>query len=572
MKVLFVSPTGTLDNGAEVSIVNLMALLSKRGHQVFNVFPRTTNSTVDAYLDFLEQAQVKPIPLETYQWWWEDAPSVANFDSELTKIYYYRNVKAIRKIIREEKIDLVISNTANVFLGAIAAACEGVQHFWMIHEFPYGEFAYYKDKLPFMVAHSNKIFAVEGRLAQELSSVVPKDKLGTFVPYSELPTINIAESLEHRIVSIGKLTERKNQLELLRAYEQLSRPDIPLVFIGGWDEEYKDKCDQFIQEKSLSNIHFWGHMSSPWTQVKSKDIIAFSSSLETFSLVLIESLITGQPVVFSDNPGHRTVSNKFNIDGCDYELGQVDQLVALLEERLNTYDSYHQESQILAHQIKLAYNLESSYTSILDALEKESNPTTLTPISPLFDIDISDQALPYLQRQRVKIYFANQDGQFREDKTLVFPFKDQDKFSFTSQDTARIRIDLSELPALYTFLTLVSEKTNQVFMPVLTNGVLHENGYLFIDQDPQLIYDVPIGEPLIFTYQKAPQGHLITPLLHYREAEQERVFRNELEQLKSQLEESRKSYEQVNRDYHAVIGSRRWIIPTKIINFFRRNK
>lgn len=36
--ILFISPTGTLDNGAEISIVNLMKYLVKKGYRVLNVF------------------------------------------------------------------------------------------------------------------------------------------------------------------------------------------------------------------------------------------------------------------------------------------------------------------------------------------------------------------------------------------------------------------------------------------------------------------------------------------------------------------------------------------------------
>lgn len=572
MKILVVSPTGSLDNGAEVSILNLMALLSQQGHQVFNVFPRTTNSTVGAYLERLEQAQVRPISLETYQWWWEDAPAVGTFDPDMTKIYYYRNIKAIREIIREEQIDLVISNTVNVFVGALAAACEGVRHFWLIHEFPYGEFAYYKEKLPFVIAHSEKIFAVEGELSKILSQFIPADKLGTFVPYSDVPTVEITQGAEHRIVSIGKLTERKNQLELLMAYQQLGRFDIPLIFIGSWDETYKAKCDQFIQENSLKNVRFFGHVPNPWTHVKSQDIIAFSSSLEAFPLVLIEALMTGQPAVFSDNPGHVTIANKFNIDDCQYVLGRVNQLVSLLDERLKLYNSYYQKSQFLATQLKEAYNLEISYTAILDALEREVGGSTLSPISTLFDLEISNQAVPYLQHQLVKIYFSDRDERFTEDRILEYPMKEKDELSFTNRESTRIRIDLSELPGLYMLVSLVSEETGKIFAPISTNGLPSEEGYLFSDHDPQLIYDVPIGERLIFTYRKAPEGYLITPLLQRRETEQEQLYKQELENLNRQLDASRRSYDQLNRDYHTVIGSRRWIIPTKIINFFRRNK
>lgn len=51
---------------------------------------------------------------------------------------YNKNVKDIRNIIVDNKVDLVISNTVNVFQGALAAAFEHVKHFWLIHEFPVG--------------------------------------------------------------------------------------------------------------------------------------------------------------------------------------------------------------------------------------------------------------------------------------------------------------------------------------------------------------------------------------------------------------------------------------------------
>ena len=37
--ILFISPTGTMDNGAEISIFNLMKFLVSKGYRVLNVFP-----------------------------------------------------------------------------------------------------------------------------------------------------------------------------------------------------------------------------------------------------------------------------------------------------------------------------------------------------------------------------------------------------------------------------------------------------------------------------------------------------------------------------------------------------
>ena len=51
MNVLFISPTGTLDNGAEISILNLMKYLSDEGLNVYNVFPLNENESQNKYAE-----------------------------------------------------------------------------------------------------------------------------------------------------------------------------------------------------------------------------------------------------------------------------------------------------------------------------------------------------------------------------------------------------------------------------------------------------------------------------------------------------------------------------------------
>ncbi|HEM5056787.1 TPA: glycosyltransferase, partial [Streptococcus suis] len=144
MNVLFISPTGTLDNGAEISIVNLMRYLSEVGINVHNVFPESQHSTSQKYTETMLEYGIVGHPVSTVQWWWEGAPNSKDIRPDLLSFSYQYAVSKIRQIIRDKEIDLVISNTVNVFQGAVAAACEDVRHIYLIHEFPFGEFEYYK--------------------------------------------------------------------------------------------------------------------------------------------------------------------------------------------------------------------------------------------------------------------------------------------------------------------------------------------------------------------------------------------------------------------------------------------
>lgn len=99
-KILFVSPTGTLDNGAEISIYHLMAHLAKKGHKVINVAPiylGEPENMHDEYIANFASQSIETHLLRAAKWWWEDAPGGLPADEE-TRTYYYReNISRIKK-------------------------------------------------------------------------------------------------------------------------------------------------------------------------------------------------------------------------------------------------------------------------------------------------------------------------------------------------------------------------------------------------------------------------------------------------------------------------------------------
>ena len=207
-KILFISPTGTLDNGAEISIVNLMEYLVETGHQVINAIPDYHVAVQQDYISSLAALAIETIALPSVKWWWEDSPGGLPGSPESRARSYQDNTSALRKILTERKIDLVITNTVNMFQGAVAAACEDVPHFWLIHEFPDGEFGYYKEKLDFISDYSQEIFAVRGALQRQLQNLLPDRKVLSFAPFTKIYPTDTGErdGVERRIVSVGRLT------------------------------------------------------------------------------------------------------------------------------------------------------------------------------------------------------------------------------------------------------------------------------------------------------------------------------------------------------------------------------
>ena len=390
--ILFVTPTTTFDNGAEISIFYLMKYLVSQGYNVFSVCQEIPEPQQDEHRKHYDEVGINAIYLPAAKWWWEDAPGGQPGSKAHRVESYRRNIKEIGGVIEEYSIDLVISNTVNVFQGAVAAKVAGVPHYWLIHEFPEKEFAYYLDKCDFISEFSTEIFSVSGNLNDKLQQLFNDKQIGCFVPYTQIPDMELDKGDKARIVSVGRVNERKNQLELIQSFGQLQKDensDLELVFIGPWDDDYKKKCQHYIDEHNLTNISFLGFKSNPWEYLTDKDICVFTSAQETFGLVYVEAILKGLPVILSDNLGHKTAYDIFKI-GSMYHLGDVDELSGMIISMLGN----QQEVYIQAHQdkekAKRLYRVEKTYEEIISKIKSQkalTSKSSLRHIADLFTVN-----------------------------------------------------------------------------------------------------------------------------------------------------------------------------------------
>lgn len=567
-RILFVSPTGTLDNGAEKSITNLMIYLSENGYQIFNVYPENGHYTHRQYIQSLLKKNIKLYPLQTIKWWWEEAPGDSLFSKEERSLFYQYNIKQIRDIIKNEKIDLVISNTVNVFQGSIAAACEKIPHYWLIHEFPDREFSYYKDKINYIFDNSDKVFSVVGGLTETLSELTNQNsKLNSFVPYSHLSDESLISSDKRRIISIGRINENKNQLELLEAYAKLNRQEIPLVFIGDWEEDIKKQCDAFIKEYSLRNVHFLGFREKPWDEVTDADICVFTSKSEAFSLVFVESVLKGVPSIVSNIKGYQSVSDYFQA-GKSYNLNDTDELKDRILELLDNFDDYKSSFLTIKNNSKKLYTVGNCFHSIISSLEslQENNEKSLAALDSLLGSVVPSHEIFDIKSQYISIFYSKKEEDFTEDNCYKFPLQYMDQIFFQVPiDTGKLRIDLSELPIYIESVSLkTSSNLEQEVFITATNGINTGMGLLFDKNDPQILYSIDGVDSInyVFTYKLKDIFKLM----------KENSILSEISNLHSKHNQLVSDYQKLSDTYSSIINSKRWKMSSKIINFFRRSK
>ncbi|HFI0246402.1 TPA: glycosyltransferase [Streptococcus suis] len=201
--------------------------------------------------------------------------------------------------------------------------------------------------------------------------------------------------------------------------------------------------------------------------------------------------------------------------------------------------------------------------------------------------ELTSGEVPYEYRtEKVTVYFEHPKNGFNQEDLLQVPISSKDKISICIPgDCRKIRIDLSEKPSFYSKVQLVSDSSRTEIIPSFTNGISLGNSFIFPNTDPQIIYDISelFGKNFIFEYEMFDIDDIYSEDFGMKvlgrevldlKQKQARAESLEIEniQLKNLIENQQKDLISITNQYNSVISSRRWTIPTKIINFFRRNK
>ena len=98
-------------------------------------------------------------------------------------------------------------------------------------------------------------------------------------------------------VSVGRLTRVKGYLRLLTACKRLMNEgyDFRLWLIGEGEE--RTVLEKYIADNQLDFVTLYGNQSNPYPYVKAADWFISSSYAESFSLVAVEAMIIGTPVI-----------------------------------------------------------------------------------------------------------------------------------------------------------------------------------------------------------------------------------------------------------------------------------
>ena len=183
---------------------------------------------------------------------------------------------------------------------------------------------------------------------------------------SNIKVVKKIKSSTIRLLNIGLLGKRKNQLLLVEALDRLKLKgykNIELHLLG--DEEdigYIKMLKEKISRYNLDNIYFQG-FCDPYEYYNKCDIFILSSVVESFALVRVEAMSVGMPVITTDvGDAYMQIENNYN----GYIVNSLDEMVIAIERYINNTQLIEEH----AHNGKIIYNNKFTKDKMIEQYQR----------------------------------------------------------------------------------------------------------------------------------------------------------------------------------------------------------
>ncbi len=310
MKVLFLSHGANLDGGAEKVLLRLIEGLDRRRFEPVVVVPGR-----GAFSRRLEELGIRYHVVS--QFWMvfrgAKAPVLA-----VNCLLNLGPVRRLRRLIAEERIDLVYTNSVVIFGGGVAARLAGVPHVWHLHEFvfchPNFEFGFGAPVLRRSLdLLADRLLVVSRAVADDLGLPPGEEKVAVVpnglppeswaaLPLAQVPDLRREFGIpEHGriLLFLGSLAAYKSPDKAVEALGCLGRSDVYLVMVGGRGEEpTMRRLAQAIARHGLDGqVILTGYRTDVPRFLAAAEVALVPTLTEAWGLATAEAMAAGLPVV-----------------------------------------------------------------------------------------------------------------------------------------------------------------------------------------------------------------------------------------------------------------------------------
>lgn len=308
MKNLLIIDPANFLGGAEKFMIDL---INANTFKNFNVYLLTNNNK--DYLNQINNKNINIIKMDLQNLPFKNVLNIFKFI-----IYVYR----ISKIIKEKKIDIIITNLVRThFLGAILSKINKKDIYWFLHDFTFP-----KKLLNLTINIPKKIFVVSTSIKKYLiKNTKIKDRKNIITIFNAIDKENIKilknkksdislpkkRKTDYWVAIIGRIEQWKGQEEfiqtakiLLKKYKNIK------FFIAGETannkeaQNYYNKLLKTIINISKTNIITTGYIKNIFPFIKKMDcIVNLSQEPEPFGRTIIEAMLMKKNIIATNLGG-----------------------------------------------------------------------------------------------------------------------------------------------------------------------------------------------------------------------------------------------------------------------------
>ena len=304
--VLFVSHSSEL-NGAERMLLDVIRGLDRGKFRSLLTLPRT---------GLLQRmAEETGIATRVLPMKWSLTERSKTWKQPLTRAWNFPGVIRMARLIRNEAVDLVVSNTSAIWTGAFAARRAGVPHVWFVHEILDGKNPLLSHILgrKALVRRMDKlavrIIANSRASARSFEGTGKAVVIGNGIdtrrrPAPDLAALRVSLGLGEGVEAlgvIGKIYPGKGQKEAVLALDLLKRcrPDVRLLVVGEVkDRGYAAEVGETVRRLGLEkNVIFSGFREDLSGILALLKVLILASTVDSLGRVGLEAMAAGTPVV-----------------------------------------------------------------------------------------------------------------------------------------------------------------------------------------------------------------------------------------------------------------------------------
>ena len=293
MKKILCFTDSLISGGAQRQIVGLAKLLHEKGYNVKLIYYHP----IEFYKSFLDENGVQ-----------NELIQGASDKS--------RRLFLIAKKIMEFNPDVVISylDTPNI-ISCLLKAC-GMKYKLIASERNTTQTLSKFERIKFFMMRWAD-FIVPNSYSQEdfIRTHFPKlnSKLYTitnFVDTNVFSPVVLKKTSTCRIISVGRVTEQKNTMNLLKAIKVIMEKgyDFHVDWYGYSAPSYKERCEKYINENNLTDVFtFCNPTKEIVNKYRENDVFILPSIYEGFPNVICEAMSCGLPILCSNVCDNATI-------------------------------------------------------------------------------------------------------------------------------------------------------------------------------------------------------------------------------------------------------------------------